>query len=197
MAISSVGKRVLQTPLVGYAASIPCINSQEASSVCVRAVCSGPSLSLAFSRAALRMHGVDMHQWRESTPIRIPLVAPLVVLLGCAAPQSGHLYSNSAQEQGDARVGQYISSQWSFETSSFWLEGPGTSRVGTPGRSCSRTAIEAVAAERQQGLIHREALARLTEKVSQRYPQYRYPMFLPMLLDAELIRQAAEAAPPP
>jgi hypothetical protein len=52
------------------------------------------------------------------------LVASLAVLLCCAAPQHGHVYSNSAQEQGDARVGQYISSDWSFETSSYWLEGP-------------------------------------------------------------------------
>jgi glyoxylase-like metal-dependent hydrolase (beta-lactamase superfamily II) len=53
----------------------------------------------------------------------------LVALLGvgCAAartPQDGHWYSNSAQEQGDARVGQYISGQWSFKTSSYWIEGP-------------------------------------------------------------------------
>jgi glyoxylase-like metal-dependent hydrolase (beta-lactamase superfamily II) len=305
--------------------------------------------------------------------MRIPLVAPLLALLSCAAPQSGHLYSNSAQEQGDARVGQYISSDWSFETSSFWLEGPeglilidtqflpsalrkeinyaervtgkevklaivlhpnpdrfnGTAWLkskdvpvvtsdqvrdliaevhakwspvfsekykqggyprtlvlpdsvgdstreihaagltlkahvlgsgcspahvvveweghlfvgdlianGThswfengradewlhrleelralhpqwihPGRGLTggpelldqqteylRTVVEAVAAERQQGLPHREALARLTEKVTQRYPHYRYPMFLPMLLGAELTRQGAEAAPSP
>lgn len=51
------------------------------------------------------------------------LVASLVLLLGCTTYQSG-LYLSSAREQGDARVGQYISSEWSFETSSFWLEGP-------------------------------------------------------------------------
>jgi glyoxylase-like metal-dependent hydrolase (beta-lactamase superfamily II) len=51
-------------------------------------------------------------------------VALLVVLLGCAASRQGHRYSNSEQEQGDRRVGQYISSEWSFETSSFWIEGP-------------------------------------------------------------------------
>jgi glyoxylase-like metal-dependent hydrolase (beta-lactamase superfamily II) len=45
------------------------------------------------------------------------------LVLGCAAP-SGHVYSNSEHEQGDRRVGQFISSQWSFNTSSFWIEGP-------------------------------------------------------------------------
>jgi hypothetical protein len=34
------------------------------------------------------------------------------------------------------------------------------------------------------------------EKMTQRYPDYRYPLFLPMLLGAELTRQAAEAALP-
>jgi hypothetical protein len=82
-----------------------------------------------------------------------------------------------------------------------WIH-PGRSLTGGPElldrqTEYLRTVIEAVAAERQQGLPHREALARLTKKVSQRYPQSRYPMFLPMLLGAELIRQAAEAAPPP
>jgi len=304
--------------------------------------------------------------------MRTSLVVSLVVLLSCAAPQRGHLCSNSAQEQGDARVGQYISSDWSFETSSFWLEGPeglilidtqflpsalrkeinyaervtgkevklaivlhpnpdrfnGTAWLtsqdvpvvtsdqvrdliadvhakwspaffekykqggyprtlvlpdsfgdstreihaagltlkahvlgsgcspahvvveweghlfvgdlianGThswfengrtdewlhrieelralnpkwihPGRGLTagpelldrqteylRTVVEAVAAERQKGLPHREALARLMEKMTQRYPDYRYPLFLPMLLGAELTRQAAEAALP-
>jgi glyoxylase-like metal-dependent hydrolase (beta-lactamase superfamily II) len=53
------------------------------------------------------------------------LVALLAVLVRCTASQQGsHLYSNSAQEQGDPRVGEYISSQWSFQTSSFWIEGP-------------------------------------------------------------------------
>ncbi|WNG52078.1 MBL fold metallo-hydrolase [Archangium minus] len=56
--------------------------------------------------------------------MRLLLVAPLVVLLGCTRLHQPTLYSNSAQEQGDARVGQCISSDWSFETSSFWLEGP-------------------------------------------------------------------------
>lgn len=303
--------------------------------------------------------------------MRIQLLALLAVLLSCAAPRSGHVYSNSAQEQGDARVGQYISSDWSFETSSFWLEGPeglvlidtqflpsalrkeiryaeqvtgkevklaivlhpnpdrfnGTSwlqsqdipvvtsdqvrelipevhakwspvfferykqggypqtlvlpeslgsstrefhaagltlRVHVLGSGCSpahvaveweghlfvgdliangthswfengradewlhrldelralkprwihpgrgltggpelldrqteylRTVIETVAAERQKGLPHREALARITEKVTQRYPHHRYPRFLPMLLGAELTRQTAESTP--
>jgi glyoxylase-like metal-dependent hydrolase (beta-lactamase superfamily II) len=305
--------------------------------------------------------------------MRISLVASLAVLLACAPPRGGHLYSNSAQEQGDARVGQYISSEWSFETSSFWLEGPEglilidtqflpsalrkeiryaeqvtgkevkltivlhpnpdrfngtawlrskdipvvtsdqvrelipevhakwspaffekhkqggypralvlpdsfgssiqelhaaglTQKVHVLGSGCSpahvvveweghlfvgdlvangahnwfehghadewlhrldelralqpkwihpgrglaggpelldrqteylRTVIETVAAERQQGLPHRETLARITEKVTQRYPHHRYPMFLPMLLGAELSRQSVEAAPSP
>jgi hypothetical protein len=60
-----------------------------------------------------------------------------------------------------------------------------------------RTVVETVAAERQQGLPHREALARITEKVAQRYPHHRYPMFLPMLLGAELTRQTAEFTPSP
>jgi glyoxylase-like metal-dependent hydrolase (beta-lactamase superfamily II) len=56
-------------------------------------------------------------------PMRLLLMASLVLLLGCTTYQSG-LHLHSAREQGDARIGQYISSEWSFETSSFWLEGP-------------------------------------------------------------------------
>jgi glyoxylase-like metal-dependent hydrolase (beta-lactamase superfamily II) len=61
--------------------------------------------------------------------MRVALVASLVALLGsgCATSntaEEGHWYSNSAQEQGDPRVGQYISGQWSFKTSSYWIEGP-------------------------------------------------------------------------
>ncbi|MBN1206479.1 MAG: MBL fold metallo-hydrolase [Myxococcaceae bacterium] len=58
--------------------------------------------------------------------MRSLLVVSLVALLGCSASfsEQHHRYSNSAQEQGDPRVGQYISSQWSLHTSSFWLEGP-------------------------------------------------------------------------
>ncbi|MFP2929071.1 MBL fold metallo-hydrolase [Pyxidicoccus sp. 3LG] len=52
------------------------------------------------------------------------MLASLAVFLGCSAPAVHHRYSNSAQEQGDSRVGQYLSSGWSFWTSSFWLEGP-------------------------------------------------------------------------
>jgi glyoxylase-like metal-dependent hydrolase (beta-lactamase superfamily II) len=299
------------------------------------------------------------------------LVASLGILLSCTASQQGLTISNSAEEQGDPRVGQYISSQWSFETSSFWIEGPeglilidtqflpsalrkeityaeratgkkvklaivlhpnpdrfnGTAwlqSLGVPvvtsdqvrelipevhdkwspvffekykqggypqtlalpdgfgsstrelsaggltvrahvlGGGCSpahvvieweghlflgdliangshswfengrvdewlkrldelralqpkwihpgrgrtggpellerqaeylHTVLEAVAAERQQGLPPRDALARIAEKVTQRYPHHRYPAFLPMLLGAEWARQAAESAP--
>jgi len=307
--------------------------------------------------------------------MRPMLVASLAVLLSCTSTRSqeGHRYSNSAEEQGDPRVGQYLSSQWSFETSSFWLEGPeglvlidtqflpsalrkeiryaeratgkevklaivlhpnpdrfnGTAwlqsqgvpvvtsdqvrdlipdvhakwspvffekykqggyprtlvlpdslgsstreltaggltvKVHVLGSGCSpahvvieweghlfvgdlvangshswfengnadewlhrldelravqpkwihpgrglsggpelleqqteylHTVIEAVAAARKEGLPHREALARVTETVNQRYPHHRYPFFLPMLLGAELTRQATESAPSP
>jgi glyoxylase-like metal-dependent hydrolase (beta-lactamase superfamily II) len=62
-------------------------------------------------------------------PMRLALVASLAALLlvGCAAPRTaeeGHWFSSSVQEQGDERVGEYISSQWSFKTSSYWIEGP-------------------------------------------------------------------------
>lgn len=56
--------------------------------------------------------------------MRLMLVASLALLVGCTTVDKGHRYSNSVQEQGDPRVGEYISSQWSFDTSSFWLEGP-------------------------------------------------------------------------
>jgi hypothetical protein len=60
-----------------------------------------------------------------------------------------------------------------------------------------RTVVEEVAAARKQGLPNREALAWVTEKVTQRYPHHRHPVFLPMLLGAELTRQAEEVAPLP
>lgn len=61
--------------------------------------------------------------------VRLALVASLGVLLcvGCAAPRTaeeGHWFSSSAQEQGDERVGEYISGQWSLKTASYWIEGP-------------------------------------------------------------------------
>jgi hypothetical protein len=37
----------------------------------------------------------------------------------------------------------------------------------------------------------------VTEKVTQRYPHYSYPVFLPPLLRAEWVRQAAESARSP
>ena len=55
--------------------------------------------------------------------MRLTLVALLGFLLGCA-PAAGMRYSHSVQEQGDPRVGQILSSDWSFETSSYWIEGP-------------------------------------------------------------------------
>lgn len=58
-----------------------------------------------------------------------------------------------------------------------------------------RTVMAAVAAERKPGVSQRDVLARATETVTRRYPQYQYPNFLPMLLRAELTRQTAEAAP--
>jgi glyoxylase-like metal-dependent hydrolase (beta-lactamase superfamily II) len=305
--------------------------------------------------------------------MRLALVASLGVLLGCFASEQGHRYSNTEQEQGDRRVGEYISSDWSFETSSFWLEGPkglilidtqflpsalrkeiryakhvtgkeiklaivlhpnpdrfnGTAwlqsqgvpvvtsdqvlelipevhakwspvffekykqsgyprtlvlpesfgsssrelsaagltvKVHVLGSGCSpahvvieweghlfvgdlisngahswfehgnakewlhrldelralnpkwihpgrgmaggpelleqqkeylQAVMEEVAAARKQGLPHRDALAQVTQKVTQRYPHHRYPMFLPMLLGAELTRQAEEEASSP
>ncbi|WP_241759310.1 MBL fold metallo-hydrolase [Pyxidicoccus parkwayensis] len=56
-------------------------------------------------------------------------MAALVVLsgVGCAAPRTaeeGHWYSSSVEEQGDARVGEYVSGQWSFKTASYFIEGP-------------------------------------------------------------------------
>ncbi|MBN1203519.1 MAG: MBL fold metallo-hydrolase [Myxococcaceae bacterium] len=56
--------------------------------------------------------------------MRPALCALLAVFLGCSTPQDARRYSHSAEEQGDLRVGQFTSSDWSFETSSFWLEGP-------------------------------------------------------------------------
>ncbi|WP_163988231.1 MBL fold metallo-hydrolase [Pyxidicoccus caerfyrddinensis] len=59
------------------------------------------------------------------TPMRLALAALLFV--GCAAPRTaedGNWYSSSVQEQGDERVGEYVSGQWSFRTASYWIEGP-------------------------------------------------------------------------
>ncbi len=56
--------------------------------------------------------------------MRLLLLAVLGLLFGCATPYHGMRYSHSAQEQGDARVGQILSSDWSFETASYWIEGP-------------------------------------------------------------------------
>lgn len=56
--------------------------------------------------------------------MRLLLLASLGLLLGCAIPHQNQRYSNSAEEQGDRRVSQYLSSSWSFETASYWIEGP-------------------------------------------------------------------------
>ncbi|RKH39175.1 MBL fold metallo-hydrolase [Corallococcus sicarius] len=60
--------------------------------------------------------------------IKAALVASLgLLLVGCGAAQPvipTHYRSHSVQEQGDPRVGEYISSQWSLETASYWIEGP-------------------------------------------------------------------------
>ncbi|MCP3141058.1 MBL fold metallo-hydrolase [Pyxidicoccus xibeiensis] len=56
--------------------------------------------------------------------MRFMLLASLLAVVGCASPARHHRYSNSVEEQGDTRVGQYLSSSWSFMTSSFWIEGP-------------------------------------------------------------------------
>ncbi|HYH98056.1 hypothetical protein [Hyalangium sp.] len=113
-------------------------------------------------------------------------MASLGILLSCTASQQGLTISNSAEEQGDPRVGQYISSQWSFETSSFWIEGPeGLILIDT----------QFLPSALRKGLAPRDALARSAEKVTLRYPHHRYPVFLPMLLGAEWARQAAESHP--
>ncbi|WP_257979084.1 MBL fold metallo-hydrolase [Corallococcus exiguus] len=60
--------------------------------------------------------------------MRMILAATLAaVLWGCGATQpvvETHYRSRSLQEQGDLRVGEYISSQWSLQTASYWIEGP-------------------------------------------------------------------------
>ncbi|RKG99115.1 MBL fold metallo-hydrolase [Corallococcus sp. CA053C] len=50
-----------------------------------------------------------------------------LLLSGCGTPQAvvaKHYRSHSVQEQGDLRVGEYVSSQWSLQTASYWIEGP-------------------------------------------------------------------------
>ncbi|WP_242589639.1 MBL fold metallo-hydrolase [Corallococcus macrosporus] len=60
--------------------------------------------------------------------MRMFTAAALASLLwGCGATQPvvpTHYRSHSAQEQGDRRVGEYISSEWSLQTASYWIEGP-------------------------------------------------------------------------
>lgn len=56
--------------------------------------------------------------------MRVLLMAALLALVGCVPLHQKHRCSRSEREQGDARVGQCLSSEWSFQTSSFWLEGP-------------------------------------------------------------------------
>ncbi|MGE6758069.1 MBL fold metallo-hydrolase [Corallococcus interemptor] len=60
--------------------------------------------------------------------MRLFLAAALSSFLwGCGATQpvvATHYRSHSLQEQGDLRVGGYISSEWSLQTASYWIEGP-------------------------------------------------------------------------
>ncbi|MCY1035100.1 MBL fold metallo-hydrolase [Corallococcus sp. BB11-1] len=60
--------------------------------------------------------------------VKAVLVASFgALLLGCGAARPvvpTHHRSHSVQEQGDARIGGYISSEWSLQTASYWIEGP-------------------------------------------------------------------------
>lgn len=53
-----------------------------------------------------------------------PLLIAFLLVAGCAPQPQDHRFSNSEQEQGDRRVGEYISSDWSHHTASYWIEGP-------------------------------------------------------------------------
>jgi glyoxylase-like metal-dependent hydrolase (beta-lactamase superfamily II) len=55
-------------------------------------------------------------------PAQLTLCVLLLAATGCVSPGGTHSYS--VREQGDARIGHYRSSEWSFETGSFWIEGP-------------------------------------------------------------------------
>jgi len=52
------------------------------------------------------------------------LLLSLLLVVGCATQDTDARHSNSVEEQGDRRIGEYISSQWSFHTASYWIEGP-------------------------------------------------------------------------
>jgi hypothetical protein len=56
------------------------------------------------------------------------------------------------------------------------------------------TVVAAVASENPRGRSTPEAMARIKEKVTQRYPKREFPDLLPPLLTAEWTRQAAAAA---
>jgi hypothetical protein len=52
-----------------------------------------------------------------------------LALAGCAArmraqPRSGASGATASPFAGDPRIGQYVSSAWTFATSSFWISGP-------------------------------------------------------------------------
>lgn len=50
--------------------------------------------------------------------------AALVLLAGCARSTGEVVSGTVVPESGDPRVGQYVSSGWTFATSSFWIRGP-------------------------------------------------------------------------
>ena len=50
--------------------------------------------------------------------------AALALLAGCARSHGEVVSGTVVPESGDPRVGQYVSSGWTFATSSFWIRGP-------------------------------------------------------------------------
>jgi len=59
-----------------------------------------------------------------------------------------------------------------------------------------RSAMAFVAEEKPAGEATPEALARIAERLNQRYPGHRYPVFLRIGLPAEWARQANVVASP-
>jgi glyoxylase-like metal-dependent hydrolase (beta-lactamase superfamily II) len=75
-----------------------------------------------------------------------------------------------------------------------WIH-PGRGLTGGPELLDAQTqylqaVVEEVTAERHQAHPSSDPVAAVTEKVTQRFPQYRYPVFLPALVSAEWARQA-------